>query len=264
VNRDAVVGAIGVALMVIGVALAAAVSPTSELSTGAEIVLGFVVVGALVGAVLKVRGAVDTTTDGSPAVPWAAGTPFASPSPEDARTDHDLSGAAVASTVEAAADRAGELGIEEGVEVVRPQLRETLLAALVAGGRERSAVEADLEDGTWTDDDLAASVLSPAVDPPTRSLRQRAWAWLYPERAVRRRVRRATDAVAAAADEALPSVPGEAATRTVPVLRPTLSDLQRGVDGRLTAAADPMAVARGPLPPEPSLQPDDGTEDESP
>jgi hypothetical protein len=250
--------------MVVGVALAAVVPPASELSTGGEVLLGFLVVGALVGAVLKIRGAVDTTTDGSPAVPWAAGTPFASPRPEEARTDPDLSAAAVAATMETAADRGEELGIDEGVEVVRPRLRETLVAALVAGGRDRSAVEAAIDDGTWTDDDLAGSVLSPAVDPPARSLRRRAWAWLYPERAVRRRVRRATDAVAAAADEALPAVPGEAATRTVPVVRPTLSDLNRGVDGRLTAAADPMAVARGPLPPEPSLHPDDRTEEESP
>ncbi|PSQ44233.1 hypothetical protein BRD07_00530, partial [Halobacteriales archaeon QS_9_68_42] len=123
-------------------------------------------------------------------------------------------------------------------------------------------VEAAIEEGTWTDDRLAASVLSPSVDPPTRSLRGRVWAWLYPERAVRRRVRRATDAVAAAADEALPAVPGESAARTVPVVRPTLSDLQRGVG--LQRAVAPTAVARGPLPPEPSLEADDRPEGESP
>ena len=214
-------------------------------------------------AAAKIYGSADPSDDGG-GVPWADGTSFASPRPEDAATDHDLSGAALASAVEEAADRAREMGIEEGVDAARPRLRETLVAALVAGGRERAAVEAAIEEGTWTDDRLAASVLSPSVDPPTRSLRGRAWAWLYPERAVRRRVRRATDAVAAAADEALPAVPGESAARTVPVVRPTVSDLQRGVDGRLQQAVDPTAVARGPLPPEPSLEADDRPEGGSP
>ena len=263
-NRDAVVGATGVALMVVGVALAAAGPPNLGSSTVAEVVLGFVVVGGLVGAIVKIYGSVDASADGSPAVAWAEAASLAPSRPEDAGTDHDLSGASFASAVETAAARAGEMGVDEGVDVARPHLRETLVAALVAGGRERAAVEAAMEDGTWTDDDLAASVLSPAVDPPTRSLRHRAWAWLYPERAVRRRVRRATDAVAAAADEALPTVPGESAARTVPVVRPTLSDLQRGVDGRLQRAVDPTAVARGPLPPEPSLEADDRPEGEPP
>jgi type II secretory pathway pseudopilin PulG len=258
-----VVGALGAALILVGVALAAVGPPTADLSTGAEVVLAFVVVGALVGAVLKLRGTAGGAGEGA-GVAWAPGAAFGSPRPEDAATDHDLSSAAVAAVVDRAATRGRELGIDEGVAVVRPQLRETLAGALVAGGRERRAVEAAIEDGTWTDDDVAASVLSAAVDPPARSLRHRARAWLYPERAVRRRVRRAVDAVAAVADEALPAVPGEAATRTVPVVRPTLSELQRGVDGRLQAAADPTAVARGPLPPEPSLEADDPADGESP
>ena len=263
-TRDAVVGALGAALILVGVALAAVGPPTADLSTGAEVVLAFVVVGALVGLVLKLRGTAGGAGEGAPGVAWAPGAAFGSPRPEDAATDHDLSGAAVAAVVDRAATRGRELGIDEGVAVVRPQLRETLAGALVAGGRERPAVETAIAEGTWTDDDVAASVLSAAVDPPARSLRHRARAWLYPERAVRRRVRRAVDAVAAVADEALPAVPGEAATRTVPVVRPTLSELQRGVDGRLQAAADPTAVARGPLPPEPSLESDDSEDGASP
>ena len=262
-TRDAVVGALGAALILVGVALAAIGPPTADLSTGAEVLFAFVVVGALVGAVLKLRGTAGGAGD-APGVAWAPGAAFGSPRPEDAATDHDLSGAAIAAFVDRAATRGRELGIDEGVAVVRPQLRETLAGALVAGGRERRAVETAIEDGTWTDDDVAASVLSAAVDPPARSLRHRVRAWLYPERAVRRRVRRAVDAVAAVADEALPAVPGEAATRTVPVVRPTLSELQRGVDGRLQAAEDPTAVARGPLPPEPSLEADDSADGESP
>jgi len=263
VNRSTVVGAIGVALMLAGVALAAASPPESGLSTGAELALGLVATAGVVAAAAKVHGSADPSDDEG-GVPWADGGDFASPRPENAATDHDLSGAALASAVEEAADRARETGLDEGVTAVRPRLRETLVAALVAGGRERAAAETAVEEGAWTDDRLAASVLSPAVDPPPRSLRYRTWAWLYPERAVRKRVRRATDAVAAAADEALPAVPGESAARTVPVVRPTLSDLQRGVDGRLQRAVDPTAVARGPLPPEPSLETDDRPEGESP
>ena len=262
-NWSTVVGTMGVALILVGVALAAVNPPGSGLSTGAELVLGFVASAGVVAAAAKVHGSADPSDDGD-GVPWADGAAFASPRPEDAATDHDLSGAALASTVEEAAGRAREMGLDEGVGAVRPRLRETLVAALVAGGRERAAVETAVEEGAWTDDRLAASVLSPAVDPPTRSLRYRAWAWLYPERAVRRRVRRATHAVAATADEALPAVPGESAARTVPVVRPTVSDLQRGVDGRLQQAVDPTAVARGPLPPEPSLEADDRPEGGSP
>ena len=262
-NWSAVVGATGVALMLAGVALAAVSPPSPGLSTGAELALGLVAIVGVVAAAAKIYGSADPSDDEG-GVPWADGAAFASPRPEDAATDHDLSGAAVAAVVDRAATRGRELGIDEGVAVVRPQLRETLAGALVAGGRERRAVEAAIEDGTWTDDDVAASVLSAAVDPPARSLRHRVRGWLYPERAVRRRVRRAVDAVAAVADEALPAVPGEAATRTVPVVRPTLSELQRGVDGRLQAAEDPTAVARGPLPPEPSLEADDPPDGESP
>ena len=262
-NWSTVVGATGVALMLAGVALAAVSPPSPGLSTGAELALGLVATAGVVAAAAKIYGSAGPSDDEG-GVPWVDGAAFASPRPEDAATDHDLSGTALAATVEEAADRARDMGVDEGVDAARPRLRETLVAALVAGGRERAAVETAIDEGVWTDDRLAASVLSPAVDPPTRSLRHRAWAWLYPERAVRRRVRRATHAVAAAADEALPAVPGESAARTVPVVRPTVSDLRRGVDGRLQQAVDPTAVARGPLPPEPSLEADDRPEGESP
>jgi hypothetical protein len=262
VNRDVILAGCGVVLMLVGVALAATGPHRGDLSVAAEVLLGFLIVGASVGAVLKIRGSLAATGDATPDASWAAEAAFATPRPEDAATDHDLSGAAVAATVEQAASHAREVDVEEGLAVVRPLLRETLEAALVAGGRDRGAVRTAIGDGDWTDDDLAASVLSATVEAPTQSLRHRVWAWLYPERAVRRRVRHGSDAVAAAADEALPAVPGEAATRTVPVVRPTLSELQRGVDGRLQTAVDPTAIARGPLPPEPSLEPDEPPEGE--
>ena len=113
-TRDAVVGTLGAALMLVGVALAAVGPPTADLSTRAEVVLAFVIVGALVGLVLKLRGTAGGTGDGAPRVAWAPGAAFGSPRPEDAATAHDLSSAAVAAVVGQAATRGRELGIEIG------------------------------------------------------------------------------------------------------------------------------------------------------
>lgn len=216
------------------------------------------VLGALVVALWKVRGALDDPDDAA-AVPWAPGEPFASPSPEVAESDHPLSSVALTRVVESAGERAREDGdVETGLGAVRRPLRRALLEALVAGGREEVAVEAALAAGSWTDDPVAASVLEASIDPPGESLRRRFEAWLFPERVVRRRARRAVDAVGAAADEALPAVPGQTAPREVPVVQPTLAELQRGVDGRLQPAVDPSVIARGPRPPSPSLHGEEG------
>jgi len=147
--------------------------------------------------------------------------------------------------------------VEDGIDVVRPALRDTLIGALTQGGSSAESVEDLLDSGGWTDDRVAASVLSEHVDPPDRSIRTRLEAWLFPERVVRRRARRATEAVAVAAEAALPTVPGQTAPRTVPTVTTSLSELQRGVDGRLQRASDPMAIARGPSPPEASTDEED-------
>ncbi|WP_255681817.1 hypothetical protein [Natrinema sp. SYSU A 869] len=161
--------------------------------------------------------------------------------------------------IETAGETARDSGtIDDGLEVVRPPLRTALLDALEQGGRSRSDAEAALADGTWTDDPVAASVLAAEIEPPIRPLRERVRAWLYPERVVRRRARQATNAVAEVADDALPTVPGQTAPRTVPVLQPRLEDLQRGADGRLQRAVEPRATARGPQPVRPRI----GTESE--
>lgn len=260
-KRDLAVGALGAALVATGVFLAATGSTAPTLSGGQATALALVVLAALVVALLKVRGALEDADDEWAAVPWAPGEPFASPSPEVAEGDHPLSSTDLTGAVESAAGRARSAGdVEAGLEPLRPALRQALVEALVAGGRNQDDVEAALADGHWTDDPVAASVLDASVDHPDRSLRRRLEAWLFPERVVRRRARRAVNAVGRAADEALPTVPGQTAPRTVPVVQPTLAELRRGADGRLQRAVDPSAVARGPRPPAPALDDDDGDE----
>lgn len=255
--RDLVVGGVGVALVVLGLFIAVGTPPdgsVSPLASGVGVLVG---AAAVVLALWKIRGSLDGTADGS--LPWTDDRQFASPTPEHSASDHPLSSVALARILEAASETARSEGtVEDGLEVVRPALRETLIDALVAGGTPPESAADAVATGTWTDDAVAASVLDADVEPPERSLRERFEAWLFPERVLRRRTRRAVDAVAGRADEALPPVPGQTAPRNVPVVRPALEDLQRGVDGRLQRAVDPMAVARGPLPPEPAL--DDETE----
>lgn len=257
-KRDLAAGALGATLVAAAVYLAATGAWGPTLSTGQAAALALVVLAALTGSLWKVRGALDDPDDAAP-VPWAPGEPFASPSPEVAESDHPLSSVALTRVVESAGERARTVGdVEAGLEALRPPLRRGLVDALVAGGHDEDAVEAALATGSWTDDPVAASVLDASVDPPERSLRRRFEAWLFPERVVRRRARRAVNALGAAADEALPTVPGQTAPREVPVVRPTLAELQRGVDGRLQPVVDPSVIARGPRPPSPSLDGEEG------
>lgn len=243
--RDIVLGGLGLLFVAIGVAVAVAGPPAP--SAGEATILGVVVLAATVLAIWKVYGSLDDPE--RTAVPWAETEPFASPPPEHAEGDRPLSGTALVAVIEAAAERAREAGtVENGLTVARDPLAETLNEALVAGGLSPDSARERIEDGTWTDDRLAASTLSASVSPPRLSRRRRIEAWLFPERVARRRIRTATNELAAAADEALPTVPGQTAPRNVPVVRPSLSELQRGADGRLQRAVDPMAVARGPLP----------------
>ncbi|PCR91838.1 DUF7269 family protein [Natrinema ejinorense] len=201
----------------------------------------------------KLRGTPGSGGD-APTIPWAADDRFASPAPERTTRDFALSSDALAGVIEAAGEEARNAGtVADGLEVVRPPLREALLDALEHGGWSRSDAAAALADGSWTDDEVAASVLATEVPLPTRPFRDRVRAWLYPERVVRRRAHRATSAVAEVADEALPTVPGQTAPRNVPVLQPRLEELQRGADGRLQRAIEPRAIARGPQPIRPRI-----------
>lgn len=93
-------------------------------------------------------------------------------------------------------------------ERVRERLRAAVVAVRTDGAdRTRAAVEAELGDGSWTEDRVAAAFLG-GDDAPDIGLARRLYAWLYPARAFERRVRRTVDAIetvagrGAATDEA--------------------------------------------------------------
>ena len=254
-RRQLLAAVAGFVLVLVGVALAVLAEwpSSSTVETGLLVAVALL---ALLLAALKIRAPPDSTADGR----RSSTEPFASPPPEEVASEYPLSSVALARILDGAGETARREGtVEDGIDVVRPALRDTLVGALTQGGTAAESVDDLLESGEWTDDPVAASVLSEHVDPPDQSFRARFEAWLFPERVVRRRARRATEAVAVAAEAALPTVPGQTAPRTVPTVTTSLSELQRGVDGRLQRASDPMAIARGPSPPEASTD-EEGSE----
>jgi len=215
----------GLALVV----LAAAWTATGGGATGdglARAAAALVGLLAVAAAVARVWLPVDDPADES----------FVERAPERAPADRPLAGRAFAEQVEAAAETARDRDVAAGVATVRPTLRATLVAVRRRAGDDPATVERELDAGTWTDDRVAAAALSASVEPPERPLRVRLGDWLRPERAARRRIRRATAAVAAVADERLPPVPGASAPRPAPVSRPSLAELRRAVDGSLEPA----------------------------
>ena len=215
--------------------------------------------GALLGAFWKVRGRLDA--DAAQPLAWAAGT-FATPAPERTPDEYPLSSDWLAERIEEAGRAARSGGtVEDGLAVVRPPLREVLGETLIAGGTDPDEVGRILATGEWTDDRLAASVLDEEISLPEIPVRQRIVAWLFPERAVRERVRWAVHAVAELTADSLPTVPGQTAPRTVPVRKPRLEELRRGATGEIRGAVDPDAVSNGPDPPDPADELDN--EDES-
>lgn len=250
-------GALAV-LIGLGITVSSAGSKQSGEFTGIATFVAFV--GAI-GALWKVAGTADD--EGVASAPWTESGALFEQAPERSRSDPTLSGAALADVIEAAGETAREeRTIEDGLAVVRPELRDALTAALGRGGADRERVETALADGSWTDDRVAAAVLEADVVPPDRPLRRRVNEWLFPERAVLRRTRHAVQAIAEASDDALPTVVGQRAPRNVPVLPPTLENLQRAGDGTLSPAIDPTVVTRGPGPTTPELSAD--TDDERP
>lgn len=251
--RRPLVAFAGLAAVGTGVLLALPGSAANAAPLLATVLVGAAVLVGLALAVRNVRGTLDAGADALP-VPWTDDDAYATPAPERSRRDDRLSSERFASVVRRAGEAAREEGtVADGIAVLRPHLRRALGEALVGGGWTEDAAKQALADGTWTDDPVAASALEESISPPRRSIRERIVAWLFPERVVRKRARRAMAAVAEAADEALPPVPGRAAPRTVPVVQPRLEELRRGADGRLQRAAEPGAVRRGPRPSEPDL-----------
>jgi hypothetical protein len=79
---------------------------------------------------------------------------------------------------------------------VRAELETAVVTVLTGRGREASAVGVAVEDGSWTDDRVAAAFLGGA-DAPGMKLRRRVYAWLFPARAFRGRVERVVDEIEA-------------------------------------------------------------------
>jgi len=82
---------------------------------------------------------------------------------------------------------------------IRTQLRSLTADALVTvDGLSQQEAQTRLDEGTWTDDTVAAAYL--ADREATLSRRQRLVAWLRPSRTKRRRIERTTNAIAARFD----------------------------------------------------------------
>lgn len=195
------------------------------------------VVGAETADAERPGGGADGAGRRGDVVSREADDPVVAATPEYAATVDVLSGQGLSWVL----DEGGAVAREDrtvaaGEEWVRPTLRGVLLGVLVHEHRDRTAAEAVVDEGDWTDDRVAASVVSGTVTGPPLSLRERIYAWLFPERVLRERVRVTVDEIARVADETLPSVPGEHAPRTIPVVTPSVDDLQRTADGDLDLA----------------------------
>lgn len=242
------VAALGGVLVLGGIALAA-LAPDLVADRVFEDAVALVLLAGAALALWKLLQSVPS--DANVALPpWVPGGAIVHGEPERTPTEHRVSATEMAEIVAAAGTTAREEGtIEDGLAVLEPPLRDVLLDALVQGGMGRDAAERALRTGEWTDNDWAAYVIEPALDAPSWTLRQRFRAWLFPEETIQRLARETVHAVAAAADEAIPPVPGQGAPRTVPVTTPSIATLQRGADGELQEAIEPTAIARGTAPP---------------
>lgn len=256
--RTGLVALVGLGFVVVGflVAVSSPVAAETPRSPGVLIAAVVIGLGAIVLGLWKVWGRLDPPSveirdagvgDVGPAIPWVDDDPFTDPAPERTDREPPLSSRDLASLIETAGETARREGsVDAGVAVLRPVLREALTDALECGGRSPAAVDRLLASGEWTDDPVAASVLSANRREPDRPFRERLRDWVFPERAVRERIRRATDAVATVTTDALPTVPGQSAPRTVPSLPPRLEVLTRGVDGQVYRAIDPEVVDGDP------------------
>jgi hypothetical protein len=168
--------------------------------------------------------------------------------PERSPEPATVSGTGFVAVVEEAAVRAREeRTVEAGFDVLRPHLRETLRGVLAQAHADPDAVESVIANGTWTADPTVAAILAPDLERPDWPLRKRVLAWLFPERVLRATSRTAVQAIADVAGETLPEIPGQRVARTHRRLEPTLAELQRGVDGELQRALDPLDTSPSQL-----------------
>ena len=245
--RSRFVVATGLAAVVAGLALAVAEPapiPPGSSDSAATILAGIGILLVAGYLLWRARGRRTPADPRAPAAPWTGAGAMLDRAPERTPPAETLAGDALGRQIEEACRVAEEDGsVAAGLATVRPTLRAATREILVAAGSSPTEATTRLDEGEWTDDRVAASVLSREVAPPSRSLRERLRAWLFPERVVRRRVGRAVAAIDGAA-AALPPVPGQDAPRTKPVAPPRLETLAVGPDGSLRrGAADDSPVA---------------------
>jgi len=246
--RTRVVVASGLAAVVAGLALAVfepAPIPPDSPDSAATILAGIGVLLVAGSLLWRARGRRTPADQRAPAAPWTGASATLDRAPERTPPAETLAGDALGRQIEEACRVAEEEEgtVAAGLATVRPTLRAATREVLVAAGSSPTGATTALDEGEWTDDRVAASVLSREVAPPSRSLRERLRAWLFPERVVRSRVGRAVAAIDGAA-AALPPVPGQDAPRTKPIAPPRLETLAVGPDGSLRrGAADDSPVA---------------------
>lgn len=223
---------------------AAAVGVVSESPPGSEVpILLAAVVGVTVLVLSLVKLFRDPGDDSVAPPPWTEDGTLVEDRPETTPETDRISGTGLAAEIDAAASEVTRAEtLEDGVESVREPLRRALVGTLRQAGWEDGEIEATLQSGAWTSDRTAAALLDDGVEPPEQSLRRRLWAWLFPERALRHRTALAVGAIARVAESELPPVVGQHAPRPVPVLEPSLDDLQRAADGELRQALDGSAA----------------------
>jgi uncharacterized repeat protein (TIGR01451 family) len=239
VTRDRLLIVSGVVLIVAGLAVAVMTATSgvpAEPSPLAEVGVAVLVLFGVVWVLLQVIRS-DSGDEGGVS-PLVGVEPLVDPAPERTRSDPALSGRALADLLDRACENARDDGLDAGLATVRPTLRAALLSALLQGGYDREAAESAIASGDWTENREAAAVLSTDVDPPGGTLRQRVRVWLYPEQAVREYTRAAVGEIDRVATDLLPTVAGQQAPRTVPIVQPRLETLQRDVDGSLQAAIE--------------------------
>jgi hypothetical protein len=223
-NRSRVVlVAFGACLLGAGGLLAVAVltGAVPSNTTGADATSRTIVtsVAVMLAFWILVIAAVALRRSPSGALP-AGGAPLFEHAIERVPDDITITGTTVAAAINEAGQEARAAGtVEDGIAAVRPGLRATLRAVLVAGGDTRETATERIDSGAWTDDGVAAAVCSESCTLPTQPFRERCRAWLFPERVARERVRAAVTAIAAAGDAQLPTIPGQDAPRNVPVAR---------------------------------------------
>lgn len=238
-NRDRLLIASGVILVLAGLAVAVLTATSgvpAEPSPLAQVGVGVLVLFGVVWVLLQVIRSGGGDDDAVP--PLVGAEPLVDPAPERTRSEPELSGRALADLLGRAGENARADGLAVGLATVRPTLRAGLLSAMLQGGYDREQAESEIANGDWTDDRAAAAVLSADVDPPGGTLRQRVRVWLYPEQAVREYTRAAVGEIDRVASDLLPTVAGQQAPRTVPIVQPRLETLKRDVDGSLQAAVE--------------------------